>query len=181
MNHHLGTRKLSIPSLSCLGALALLMACGPKSAEPVKPAVTAEAKAPAKKVEEAKVKPVATPKAQPAPAPAAYTIRVVPGSAKAGAEITSLIEIAPLPGYKMNKDFPSRLKLAPSEGVTVNKPVLNKGDADLSEAMLRFKVPFVASAAGTTDMSGTADFSVCNESSCKLYRGEQISWKVAVQ
>ena len=181
MNNRLETQATSLPVLFCLVACVLLMACGQKSAEttaiPEKSAVEApktKAKAPAPTA-------VAQPKPKPEAAAATYTIRVVPGAAKAGVEVTSLIEISPLPGYKMNKDFPSRLKVAPHEGVTLTKPVLGKADADLSEAMLRFKVPFVVSAAGSADMSGTADFSVCNESSCKLYRGEQISWKVAVQ
>ncbi len=45
-----------------------------------------------------------------------YTTRIVPGEAKAGAAATSVIEILPAVGYKMNVDFPSRLVVSPLKG-----------------------------------------------------------------
>lgn len=123
--------------------------------------------------------------AAPAPAPAtandAYTVRIVPGDAKAGAPATSVIEVTPGPGYKVNLDFPAKLTFSPPEGVTAEKKAFDKGDAELTEKALRFNVPFTAAAAGTISLSGTADFSVCNDNTCKLIRDEKLAWEVAVK
>ena len=181
-----GTLPFQIRSVTTLllGICLAVSGCGQKAAETTaKPTKEATNKVTQEKPE---AEPAAkTPKEVPAAAPAeparTYTLRIVPGAAKAGVEATSMVEITPLPGYKMNKDFPSRLKLDPKENLAMAKTVLTKKDADISEALLRFKVPFTAAKAGSVGLSGNADFSVCNESTCKLYRGEQVIWEVAVQ
>lgn len=123
--------------------------------------------------------------AAPAPAPAAandaYTVRIVPGDAKAGAQATSVIEVTPGPGYKVNLEFPAKLTFTPPAGVTAEKKDFAKGDAEITEKALRFNVPFTATAAGTVSLSGTADFSVCNDNTCKLIRDEKLAWEVAVK
>lgn len=126
--------------------------------------------------------PAAAPAAAPAPATAqTYNIKITPGDAEAGKQATSVIEVTPMPGYKMNKDFPSRLALEPSQGATLAKTAFEKGDAQLTEELLRFEVPFTAAEAGKLDLSGMADFSVCNENACKLIRDEKLAWQVAVR
>lgn len=120
--------------------------------------------------------------AEPAPATAqTYAIKITPGDAEAGKPATSVIEVTPMPGYKMNKDFPTRLAVSPSEGVTLAKSDFEKDDVELSEEVLRFEVPFTAAAAGKLDLAGSADFSVCNENACKLIRDEKLAWQVAVR
>ncbi len=120
----------------------------------------------------------------PAPAPAAaqtYKIKITPGDAEAGKQATSVIEVTPMPGYKMNKDFPSKLAVAPADGVTLAKTAFENDDAQLTEEALRFEVPFTAAAAGKLDLAGSADFSVCNENACKLIRDEKLAWQIAVR
>lgn len=134
------------------------------------------------------------PAAAPAEAPAAakaakampeaaqtYTIRITPGDAEAGKAATSIVEVTPAPGYKMNKDFPTRLKVEPVEGVTLARSEFEKEDIELSEEALRFEIPFTPAAAGKLDLSAAADFSVCNENACKLIRDEKLAWQVAVR
>ncbi len=124
--------------------------------------------------------------ASPTSAPAAtagdaYTVRIVAGEAKAGEPATSVVEVTPGPGYHVNTEFPVRLKLVPPAGVTAAKAQLERADAELSEAALRFNVAFTAATAGTVNMAGTADFSVCNDNTCKLIRDEKLAWEVAVK
>lgn len=115
-------------------------------------------------------------------AEAQYKVRIIPGEATAGAAATSVVEVTPLPGYKMNKDFPAQIKkLTAPDGVTLPKQTLAMADAELSEKVLRFTVPFTPTKAGQIDLAGLADFSVCNERACKLIRDEKVAWQVAVK
>ncbi|MSP73730.1 MAG: hypothetical protein EXR76_16475 [Myxococcales bacterium] len=116
------------------------------------------------------------------PAPAApYTVRIVPGDAAVAKPATSLIEVTPGPGFHMNKDFPTRLRLTAAPGVTLGKNELLKEDAELSDEQLRFSVAFTATTAGQTTLSALGDFSICNDTTCKLIRDEKLAWDVDVK
>lgn len=156
---------VSIFALACAGETSKPEAKAPKSAA-AKSAAAAQA-APASKA---------------ATAEPQYTVRIIPGDATAGAEAKSVVEVTPKPGYKMNKDFPAQMKqIKGPDGVTLAKDTLSVGDAELSEKMLRFTVPFTAAKAGQVDLAGLCDFSVCNERACKLIRDEKVAWQVAVK
>ena len=114
-------------------------------------------------------------------AAAPYRIRIVSSEATAGAPTSTRIEITPLDGYKMNKDFPSRLRVDVTDKATTPKTDFQQGDAEITEERLGFKVGLTPKAAGAINMTGTTDFSVCNESTCKLYRGEKLAWELAVK
>jgi hypothetical protein len=66
-------------------------------------------------------------------------------------------------------------------GVDTPKTEYSKSDAEVTEEVLRFKVAFTAIKAGKVNLNGSADFSVCNESACKLIRDEKLAWEVAVR
>jgi len=110
-----------------------------------------------------------------------YTVNIVPGAAKAGQPSTTVVEVRPGPGFKINLEFPARLKLLTTEGLKTGKRELSKDDAELTKAVLRFSIPFTPAHAGKLKLDGTTDFSVCNETSCKLIRDERLSWEVDVQ
>jgi hypothetical protein len=124
---------------------------------------------------------VAPASAAAAPQSAPYTIHIAAGSAAAGKPATSVIEVRPAPGFHMNQEFPARLRVSPAAGVTVTKPDLAKEDAELTNEMLRFSVAFSAAAAGKVTLAGLGDFSVCNDTTCKLIRDEKLSWDVDVK
>ena len=71
--------------------------------------------------------------------------------------------------------------MSPTPGVTLTKPDLSKEDAELTDDLLRFSVPFSAAGAGKVSLAGLGDFSVCNDSTCKLIRDEKLSWDVDVK
>ncbi|MCA9559149.1 MAG: hypothetical protein KC583_11385 [Myxococcales bacterium] len=156
--------------LSILFSLVALLACQKQpAADQGAPEGAKKAAAPA------------APKAAPSAANDAYTVRIVPGEAKAGAPAQSVIEVTPGPGYKVNLEFPVKLTFTPPEGVAAEKKSFGKGDAEITEKALRFNVPFTPAAVGTVSLSGTADFSVCNDNTCKLIRDEKLAWEVAVK
>ena len=165
--------SLTVLMTSCLA----MMAC---NSEP-KPAPEAKVTAPASTAVTAKAETKTAPSSA-APVEAQYTVRIIPGDAAAGAAATSVVEVKPTPGYKMNTEFPVQIKkLSGPEGVTLPKQTLAIADAELSEKMLRFTVPFTATKAGQIDLAGLADFSVCNERACKLIRDEKVAWQVTVK
>lgn len=101
------------------------------------------------------------------------------GPYAAGKEGTLEITIEPRGVYHVNEQYPTKFKLmdpAP-EGVTFPKPILKKEDGSFSEKKGSFKVPFVASKAGKTKISGTLSISMCSPNSCVM---EKVDLEVDV-
>jgi hypothetical protein len=138
--------------------------------------------APATQPAAASAKPsIAPASAAAVPQAAPYTIHIAAGNAAAGKPATSVIEVRPATGFHMNLEFPARLRVSPAAGVTVTKADLAKEDAELTNELLRFSVAFSAAAAGKVTLAGLGDFSVCNDTTCKLIRDEKLSWDVDVK
>ncbi len=125
------------------------------------------------------VEPVSQPKTS--MAQGIYRVRILPEATKLGERALTAIEIIPGEGYKINLEFPSKLKLDSLEGVRFEKDTLLRGDAEQSAEMLRFPVYFTTQNTGTLALSATLDFSLCTETTCKLLRGERLSWEVKVE
>ena len=87
------------------------------------------------------------------------------------------IKVIPKPGYKVNLDFPHRIKVAPSETLKIEKPNL-KGE--ITQKQLHYKVN-VEGKNGKHSLQAKADFSICNESMCKLYRATPVEWTTHIQ
>ena len=99
---------------------------------------------------------------------------ILPDSEVKGLQVEQLIRIIPKPGYKANKDFPHRLKVTSSPKVQATQEEV-KGE--LKETTLQYAVSLKLSS-GEHVIKGIADFSICNENMCKLYRGEALQWAV---
>lgn len=164
-------------SVSLCLAVSALTACqsspAPSAPEAASSAPTAATPTPAAPASAAPATQAAT--AQP------YTVRIVAGDAKAGQAGKSVVEVTPAAGFHMNLEFPVRLRVTPPTGLTLGKADLSKEDAELSEAALRFSVPFTAAAAGKVSLEALGDFSVCNDTTCKLIRDEKLAWDVDVK
>lgn len=90
-----------------------------------------------------------------------------PAPAAVGAETVARLVVQPGSGYKMNKDFPTKLTLEPPAGVTLPKAVLEPADAEhFSEKELAFAVKMSAPAAGEYTIPGTLKFAVCTDTTC---------------
>jgi len=111
----------------------------------------------------------------------------VPADAKAGAEVLAKVLVIPTDKYKVNKEFPTKLTLAKTDGVAIAKDTFTaggsdqlKGDADAFEdKQLVFTVKLTPTA-GNHTVSGTFKFAVCDKDTC-LAKKEQISIAVAAK
>lgn len=96
------------------------------------------------------------------------------GEAKAGAEATAAVKLAPATGYHIATDYPIKLTLEAPAGVTLAKTELTaggrnkvQGDAEtLSEQSLAFSVKATAEKAGAYEIKGVFKFGICEKDSC---------------
>ncbi len=90
-----------------------------------------------------------------------------PAPGKAGTEAVARFVISPGTGYKMNKEYPTKLTLEPPAGVTVAKTVLELGDAEsFSDKGLTFAVKLTAAQPGEFTIPATVKFAVCTDATC---------------
>ena len=174
----------------CLLASGAFMACGKTTAAPTNEQTNTEVKPAAFKDKDKKTPAANTPKPAPVKAPAAaaktsfadrpFKISYQHSATAAEDGARTAITVVPLDGYKMNKDFPSSLVVVAPEGVKVKKENLAANDAQLTDQALTFPIDFAAPKPAV-DFTATANFSVCNERTCKLYRGEKLAWTVTTK
>lgn len=108
-----------------------------------------------------------------------YKVHVVaPESVAVGAQASAQIVLVPIDGYKVNREFPTKLKVQ-AESVTL--PKAEQGIAEASsfdeKKGMTFDVPFATSAAGEKHFTATFRFAVCTETTCDPKR-EDLVWVV---
>jgi hypothetical protein len=109
-----------------------------------------------------------------------------PATAKAGAETVAKITVTPGTGYHVNTEYPIKLTLTPTAGVTLVKDKFvagghdkAKGDADaLDEKQLAFAIKLTPAATGNYTINGNFKFAVCDRDQC-LAKQENIAIAVA--
>jgi hypothetical protein len=112
----------------------------------------------------------------------------VPADARAGAEAVATITVTPATGYHVNTEYPTKLTLTSTQGVTLAKDKFEagghdkaKGDADaLDEQQLAFAVKLTPAASGSYTINGSFKFAVCDASQC-LPKKENIAITVAAK
>jgi hypothetical protein len=123
---------------------------------------------------------VQTTGAPPPPNPAQFlkpdegTLTIGKAEGKAGAEATAKLSVAPAKGYHVATDYPIKLTLEPTAGITLPKTELSAGgrtktigDAEtLSEQALAFAVKATADKAGSYEIKGMLKFGICEKDSC---------------
>lgn len=111
-----------------------------------------------------------------------------PADAKAGAETIAKVIVTPGAKYKVNLEFPTKLTLETTTGVTFAKGELKaggaskaKGDADrFDEQQLTFTVKLTPSQSGSYTINGSFKFAVCDKDQC-LAKKEPIAIQVAAK
>ena len=101
---------------------------------------------------------------------AGFSVVTAPLAAKVGQAATTQVVIKAAPGYHINKEFPTSLKLDPTAGIDIPKPKLSKADAKLSESEGSFEVALTAREAGKKTIAGTLAFAVCTATTCDPQR-----------
>ena len=102
-----------------------------------------------------------------------------PDAVKAGADCIAHVTVTPGSGYHVNQEFPTKLVVTPTDGVTIAKAEQHKEDAAaFNENKLQFDVKMTPSKAGTYKVAALLKFAVCTESSCDPKKRE-IAFDVA--
>lgn len=90
------------------------------------------------------------------------------GPFKAGEKGAANVVLVPKGVYKVNDEYPMKLKLSDSDGVTYEKATLKKADFEFSPKKGTFAVAFTPAKAGKAKISGTLSMSVCSEENCLI-------------
>ena len=114
----------------------------------------------------------------PAPAPAGATTAAAkdtsydlvvqaPAEAAAGSAVVANVKVTPGKGYKVNEEYPTKLSLEATDGVTTGKQVLAKADAAaFDKHQLAFDVKLTPTRAGEFTVRGKLTFAVCTDATC---------------
>jgi hypothetical protein len=113
-----------------------------------------------------------------------------PADAKAGGEAVVKLTLTPGAEFKVNTEFPTKLTLETTQGVTIAKAELKagghdkaKGDADVfDEKQLVFAVKLTPAASGSYTVNGTFKFAVCDKAGTTcLAKKESIAIQLAAK
>lgn len=125
----------------------------------------------------------AAPGAKPADDVKQFTIAVTTPAAKAGSKAEMKVVIKAATGYKWNMEYPAAFKVATvPAGVKLDKAEFETAAFQAKEKgpEATLAIPFEAVSPGTASLEGTANFSVCNDDACLVYRNEKVAWVVQV-
>jgi len=113
-----------------------------------------------------------------------------PADAKAGGEANVKLTLTAGDKYKVNTEFPTKITLETTEGVTIAKAELragghdkDKGDADVfDEHQMVFEMKMTPASAGSYTVNGIFKFAVCDKagSTC-LAKKEPIAIQLAAK
>ncbi len=103
-----------------------------------------------------------------------------PAGAKVGAESPVTIRLTPKTGWKINQEFPTKLKVVVPEGVAMEKDTLAASDAGtFSEKNAVFVLKVNPATAGAKEFSASFRFAVCTDATCDPKKAE-LAWKLDV-
>jgi hypothetical protein len=111
-----------------------------------------------------------------------YSIQVdTPAAVASGAEGVVRVRVTPLRGWKMNMDYPTRLRVTAPDGVAMAKAEQSIGDAErFDDAGGIFAVKFTAGSAGDKSFQAKFRFAVCTDATC-VPNTRDLAWMVKVQ
>jgi hypothetical protein len=111
-----------------------------------------------------------------------YTVVVDAPTGAAGKDSRVTVVVKPKKGWKLNMEFPTKLKVSPPAGVTVAKATLKKGDAKVfSEKQgATWEISYKSAAAGKKQFSGKLKFAVCTDATCDP-KSETLAFAVDVK
>jgi hypothetical protein len=108
----------------------------------------------------------------------AYSVESKPTKAKVGKAAQLVVAVKAKGTFHLNQEYPHKLTLdGVPEGVRVEKTDLKRGDAELDEHSLTFKLEATPEKAGRHVIKATLKTSVCDEKQCIL-KSEKLSLRV---
>lgn len=105
----------------------------------------------------------------------------VPAETASGAETTVTINLLPKTGWKINQEFPTKLKVKAPEGVAVNADTQSAKEAEkFTEKQALFKVSCSPEGAGAKEFAADFRFAVCTDATCDPKKAE-LAWTLNVK
>ena len=105
----------------------------------------------------------------------------VPADLASGAEAVVTINLVPKTGWKINQEFPTKLKITAPEGVTLAADTQGAEEAEkFSEKQATFKVTCNPEGAGEKAFTADFRFAVCTEATCDPKKAE-LAWTLNVK
>ena len=111
-----------------------------------------------------------------------YTLTIdAPDRLARGAEGTVRVSVLPKKGWKMNKEFPTKLEVQVPAGVQVVKAEQRVPDAErFDDGGATFAVKFKAGEAGAKAFQAKFKFAVCTDATCDPKK-QDLAWVVNVE
>lgn len=97
-------------------------------------------------------------------ADSSFAVKVEAPSVQKAHKGVARIRITPGPGFHVNKEYPSSVKVVAPAGVTVDKDKLPP--TKVEEAAMDFEVPYTPTETGKKVFTGELKFAVCTAQSC---------------
>lgn len=114
---------------------------------------------------------------------APYAIEVEGVNLTAGGAGHAEIRFVPGPGFKWNEEFPATMKVVSPGTVQLARRAFTRADGDFASrdgaGILRFEV--TPGPAGASSIAANADFSVCNDDECRIFRAVPVEIPVQVR
>jgi hypothetical protein len=113
-----------------------------------------------------------------------FSIAVDSPAVKAGAKGAVKIKITPAKGFKWNENYPSSFTVSGDAGetATVSRTEFDRDAFAVDKAKAAsVEIPFEGKKTGETTVGGVANFSVCNDETCLIFRDEKVEMKLAVR
>lgn len=110
-----------------------------------------------------------------------YSTVVSEETIPAGAEATVRLEIAAGDGLKVNHEYPSwNFEVDEAKGLELEKKSFSREDFSLTDAGATAEATVRGETPGEATISGTANFSVCNDETCHILRDEDVRFRLRV-
>jgi hypothetical protein len=111
----------------------------------------------------------------------AFKLTVIPPTPGfVGQELFATVKLVPGGEYKINLEYPHKLKVTGPQAATPQEVTLrSKQAAQLSASALVFKPVFKLSLSGNHTFEGTLRFSVCTDKLCEM-KSRPVKWQARV-
>ncbi|MCP4449213.1 MAG: hypothetical protein GY811_28360 [Myxococcales bacterium] len=105
----------------------------------------------------------------------------IPTDLASGSEATVTINLLPKTGWKINQEFPTKLKIKAPEGITVKTDTQGAKEAEkFTEKQALFKVSCSPEGAGAKEFAADFRFAVCTDATCDPKKAE-LAWTLNVK
>lgn len=106
-----------------------------------------------------------------------YQVAVTPADAPVDEKTSLVVSFTPGSGYKWNDEYPTKMELLASDAYSAEKTSYSgkAKDIEISQTAARVTIELVARKGGEQQLKLKGNWSVCNDTSCKIFKNEEVS------